>query len=86
MPSPRNQNPENRRFDWPGIFRTLLVQVLVLSALSWGFVRYVNWSSDRAWAEFSSASERAAPAARPRPPSTTPDPAVRVRSTCARRV
>jgi hypothetical protein len=86
VPSPRNQHPEHRRVDWPGIFRTLLVQVLVLSALSWGFVRYVNWSSDQAWAEFSRASERAAPAARSHPPSSTPGQAARVRATCARRV
>ena len=86
MPSPADQNPQNRRIDWPGILRTLLVQVLVLSALAWGFVRYVDWSSDQAWAEFSRASERAAPAASPHPLSSTPDQAVPVRATCAGKI
>ena len=83
VPSPRNQHPEHRRVDWPGIFRTLLVQVLVLSALSWGFVRYVNWSSDQAWAEFSRIVT--VPDAKPEPQSAAPMRAVKNRIPCARR-
>lgn len=86
MPSLANQNPEDRRIDWLGIARTLLVQVLVLLALSWAFVRYVNRSSDQAWAEFSNASESSAPAAKFYPPSSTPVQAIKSRALCGRRV
>ena len=82
MPSPGNQSPENRRIDWMGITRILLVQVLVLLALSWAFIRYVDWSSDQAWAEFSAAGKAAAPAARSHPPSPTPLQAVKDRAAC----
>ncbi len=60
MPSLDSPSPENRRLDWLAIARTLLVQVLVLLALSWAFVRYVEWSSDRAWREFSAAGQSTA--------------------------
>ena len=62
MPSPDNPSPENRRIDWWGIARTLLAQVLVLLVLSAAFVRYAEWSSDRAWAEFTAAGQSAAAA------------------------
>jgi hypothetical protein len=84
--SPQNQSPEKRRLDWPGIFRILLVQVLVLAALMTAFVRYVNWSSDQAWAEFSRAVTAPAPEAKSRPQPATPMPAVKTRASCARRV
>jgi hypothetical protein len=83
VPSPRNQNPNNRRFDWPGILRILLVQVL--AALMIAFVRYVNWSSDQAWAEFSRAVTVPAPDAKPEPQSAAPMRAVKNRIPCARR-
>lgn len=85
MPPPRNQSPENRRFDWPGILRILLVQVLVLAALMIGFVRYVNWSSDHAWTEFSRAFTLPAPAANPEPQSAAPMRAAKTGLPCARR-
>jgi hypothetical protein len=72
VPSLRNQGPEKRGIDWPAIVRTLLIQVLVLLALSAAFIRYVNWSSDQAWAEFSAASKSPAPAAKLQPQSATP--------------
>ncbi|WP_291684311.1 hypothetical protein [Bradyrhizobium sp.] len=86
MPSPRNQSPQNRRFDWPGILRILLVQVLVLAALMVAFVRYVNWSSDQAWAEFSRTFMAPAPDAKPEPNSAAPMRAVKSRIPCPRRV
>src|ERR1700740_3637256 len=46
-----NQSSQ-RGIDWLAIVRILLMQVLVLAALSAAFVGYVNWSSDRAWEEF----------------------------------
>ena len=84
MPSPRNQDREHRRFDWLAILRILLVQVLVLFALTTAFVRYVNWSSDQAWAEFSRTVT--VPDAKTEPPSASPMRAVKNRIPCARRV
>ncbi len=86
MTSPGNQGPQNRRFDWPAIFRILLVQVLVLAALTAGFVRYVSWSSDQAWAEFSRAVQAPAPAAKSRPLSSTPVQAAKGKAPCPRKV
>ena len=80
-----NQNPETRRIDWPGIFRILLVQVLVLLALSAAFIRYVDWSSDQAWAEFSRAVVPA-PVTQARPQSAAPVHAVKDKTSCARKV
>jgi hypothetical protein len=78
-----NQIPENRGVDWLGIARTLLLQVLVLFALSGALIRYLNWSSDAAWAEFSAASTSAAPGAKPLPRSSTPVRAVNDQAPCA---
>ena len=39
------------------MFRILLVQVLVLSALAAAFIGYVNWSSEQALFELIGASE-----------------------------
>jgi hypothetical protein len=61
MPSPANQSPANRPSFWPAIVRTLLVQVLVLLALSGAVIGYLNWSSDSAWAEFIAATKLSAP-------------------------
>ena len=83
MLSPRNQSPQTRRFDWPGILRILLVQVLVLAALTIAFLRYLNWSSDQAWAEFSRIVT--VPDAKPEPQSAAPMRAVKNRIPCARR-
>jgi hypothetical protein len=80
-----NQNPETRRIDWLGIFRILLVQVLVLLALSAAFIRYLDWSSDQAWAEFSRAVVPA-PAPKAQPQSATPVHAVKDRTLCGRKV
>ena len=83
MSSPQNQSPDKRRFDWPGIFRVLLVQVLVLAALMVAFVRYVNWSSDQAWAEFSRSFTAPASEEKSNPPSPSPMRAVKNRISCA---
>jgi hypothetical protein len=84
VPPSGNHNPETSRIDWLGISRILLVQVLVLLALSAAFIRYLDWSSDQAWAEFSRAIEPA-PAAKIQP-LATPVQAVKVRGICARSV
>jgi hypothetical protein len=54
-----NQRQEKRGFDWPGIIRTLVIQVLVLLAVSVAAIRYLSWSSDSAWSEFVSLSRQA---------------------------
>jgi hypothetical protein len=46
----------NRGISWSGIGRTLLVEILVLLALSFAVVRYLEWSSDANQAEFMSAT------------------------------
>jgi hypothetical protein len=52
MPSLEEQSGQSRGINWRGIIATLLVQVLVLVALSVAGVYYVNWSSEAALAEF----------------------------------
>jgi len=52
MPSLQGQSGQRRGINWRGIVVTLLVQVLVLVALSVAAVSYVNWSSQAAVAEF----------------------------------
>ena len=75
-------NPETSRIDWLGISRILLVQVLVLLALSAAFIRYLDWSSEQAWAEFSRAIESAPLTTQP----ATPVQAVKARMPGAWRV
>jgi hypothetical protein len=72
-----DKTPEKRGVHWPAIVRTLLLQVAVLLLLSVAFVRYVNWSSDKAWAEFNAATAPLATDAKPYPPSATPLQAVK---------
>jgi hypothetical protein len=44
--------PLFNKIDWRGIGRTVVVEVLVLLVLAFAVVRYVEWSSDVAYAEF----------------------------------
>ena len=69
MPSPDNQIRSKPGIDWLGIVRIVLVQILVLLALSAGVVRYVNWSSDAARAEFTAGGKPAlfGPTQQPQP-------------------
>jgi hypothetical protein len=50
----------NSQIDWRGIGTTLVVELLVLLALALAVVRYVEWSSDVAQAEFMSATKPSA--------------------------
>lgn len=59
MLSPRTQNPQSRGVDWLAIARIAVLQVLVLLALAGAGLRYLSWSSDLAWAEFSAANQLA---------------------------
>ncbi len=79
-------SPETRCIDWPGILRILLAQVLVLLALSAAFIRYLEWSSDQAWAEFSRAGTLSAPMTNHQPHPATPVQPVKDKTVCTRRV
>jgi hypothetical protein len=72
-----DQSPQKRGIHWPAIVRTLLLQLAILLVLSGAFVRYVNWSSDRAWAEFNAATGVSAPDAKPHASSAAPLQAVK---------
>jgi hypothetical protein len=65
MPSLANSSTANRQRFWPSIARILLIEVLVLVALSGAVVGYLNWSSEAAWAEFMAASAQSAQAPNP---------------------
>jgi len=47
----------NSRSRWRGIATTVVVELLILLALAYAAVRYVEWSSDAAVAEFMSAAK-----------------------------
>jgi hypothetical protein len=67
------------------MIRTLLVQVLVLLALSGAFVRYLDWSSDKAWAEFVAVSKSPAPDPGDRAQSSAPVQTAKRQAPCDRR-
>jgi hypothetical protein len=50
----------NSQIRWRGIATTVAVELLVLLALAFAVVRYVEWSSDTAQAEFMSAAKLSA--------------------------
>jgi hypothetical protein len=50
----------NSQIHWRGIGTTVVVELLVLLALAFAVVRYVEWSSDAAQAEFMSATKPSA--------------------------
>ena len=54
-----NQSLPPRGFDWPGIARIASLQILVLLGLTAAVVRYISWSSNAAWEEFSGLSKPA---------------------------
>ena len=82
MPSLRDQCQENRGICWLAMVRILLVQVLVLLALAGTAVRYLNWSSDTNWAEFTTAIEPSASNSRHHSQSATPDQTVKSKTAC----
>ena len=60
MPSFNSQRQSTRGISWSGIIGTLLVQILVLLALAFAVVRYLEWSSETNQAEFVSATKPSA--------------------------
>jgi hypothetical protein len=83
MLSPDNQNRSKPGIDWLGIVRTLLVQVLVLLVLSAAAIRYVNWSSDAARAEFTAAGKRAVSGPTQQPQPLAPVQTVKGQKICS---
>jgi hypothetical protein len=86
VPLPGNQSRDNRGINWLLIVRTVLVQVLVLIALSGAFIRYINWSSERALAEFMRASEPSAAGPGHPPQSAAPVENVKGKAPCPRKI
>jgi hypothetical protein len=58
MPLFNGQHQNDRGIRWRGIAATAMVELLVLFALSFAVVRYVEWSSAANQAEFMMRSER----------------------------
>lgn len=84
MPLLDKPRPTIGGIDWVGFARILILQVLALMALTTGIVRYVNWSSEVAWAEFSRATKPAGLDAKAQPRPGTPVQAVKHQVFCAR--
>ena len=85
MPSPGHQSPENPGINWLAIIRTLLVQVLILLALSAAVIRYLDWSSETAWAEFTAGSKSSASDSGHHPQSSVPVQTAKGQAPCDRR-
>jgi len=60
MPLFNSQHHNDCGIRWRGIATTVVVELLVLLALTFAVVRYVEWSSDTAQAEFMSATKPSA--------------------------
>jgi PPE-repeat protein len=58
MPLFNSQHQNDRGIRWRGIAATAMVELLVLFALSFAVVRYVEWSSAANQAEFMMRTER----------------------------
>ena len=84
MPSIDQNSNVNRRFDWQGIFRVLLVQLVVLLTLAGAFVWYLNWSSDVAWEEFINANRPVLSSPNHHLQSQAPVQAVKGKAICPR--
>ena len=57
MPLFNSQHQNDRGIRWRGIAATAMIELLVLFALAFAVVRYVEWSSAVNLAEFMSATE-----------------------------
>jgi flagellar basal body-associated protein FliL len=79
MPSSAHQSPAHVSRFWPAIIRILLVEVIVLLALSGAIVGYLNWSSEAAWAEFKAAGKL------PASESSSPVQTVKAHTLCTRK-
>ena len=53
---------------WPSIVRIIILEILLLLALSGAFVFYLNWSSEAAMSEFMAGEGQPLQATKGRPP------------------
>ena len=82
MPLRGTPNPDYRGNDWPGVARTLAVQILALLALAGAFIVYLDWASDVAFEEFVGVSTRPAASLASQPPSANPVKRVKSQVPC----
>ena len=73
------------RIRWRGIATTLVVELLILLALAFAVVRYVEWSSDAALAELMRAPEPSVSDPVTGVKSSTPIPLLKGRAACDRK-
>jgi hypothetical protein len=84
MPLFNSQQQNNRGTRWWGAAATGVVELLVLFALGIAVVRYLEWSSDAAQAEFMNATKPSASDPNPSGVST-PVQALKGRAGCERK-
>jgi hypothetical protein len=85
MPLFNSQQPNDRGTRWWGAAATGVVEVLILLALGIAVVRYLEWSSDAAQAEFMRATKSSASAPNPSSEFSTPVQALKGRAGCDRK-
>jgi hypothetical protein len=85
VPSLDSPSPENSGIDWPAVARTLLFQVVFLLGLACAFIGYVDWSSDRAVAEFIGAGHASVLDPDQHPQPLAPIRTAKAHATCDRR-
>jgi hypothetical protein len=85
MTSFNSQRQGNRGISWSGTIGTLLVQILVLLALVFAVVRYLEWSSETNQAEFMSATKPSASDPNHSGEFSTPIQALNARAGCDRK-
>jgi hypothetical protein len=85
MPLFNSQQPSDHGSRWWGAAATGVVELLVLLALGIAVVRYLEWSSDAAQAEFMRATKSSASAPNPSGEFSTPVQALKGRAGCDRK-
>jgi hypothetical protein len=85
MPLFNSQQQHDRGTRWLGTATTVVVELIVLLALAFAVVRYVEWSSDAAQAGFMSATKPSASDPNHTAEFSTPIPPLKGRSGCDRK-
>jgi hypothetical protein len=84
VPLSGEQDPESS-VNWLAVVRTLLVQVVVLLALTGAVAFYLRWSSDANWEDFLAATKSSAADPGQRAQSPAPVQTVKRGATCNRK-
>jgi hypothetical protein len=85
MPSSNSQQGQDRGTRWLGTAATVAFELIVLLALAFAVVRYVEWSSDAAQAEFMSATKSPASDSNHLGEFSTPIQPIKGRAGCPRK-